>query len=91
MKFAMIWDYSAYVKSFYVKDGVAHTFEDNKPYMYTHAVSPECFLMGPGSFPFLWEDGCFINLWAGQQSPELWQIGNTLTLFRLASSKLLLA
>jgi len=63
MKFAMIWDYSAYVKSFYVKDGVAHTFEDNKPYMYTHAVSPECFLMGPGSFPFLWEDGCFINLW----------------------------
>jgi hypothetical protein len=62
MKFAMIWDYSGYVESFYVKDKTAYNFKDDKPYMYTHAVSPECFLMGPGSFPFLWEDGCFINL-----------------------------
>tara|TARA_B100000519_G_scaffold200182_1_gene212834 strand:- start:586 stop:1617 length:1032 start_codon:yes stop_codon:yes gene_type:complete len=62
MNLAVVWDYSGYVNSFYIKDGVAHSFKDNKPYMYTHAISPECFLMGPASFPWLYGDGYFLNL-----------------------------
>lgn len=58
----MIWDYSGHIDSFYVKNNIAHRFKDDKPYMYTHAVSPECFLMGPSSFPWLYEDGYFLNL-----------------------------
>ena len=61
MKFAEIWDFTARVESFYIKDGVATSFKTNKPYMYEHSVSPECFLQGP-VYPFLWKDSYFINL-----------------------------
>ena len=66
MKFAEIWDYTARVESFYIKNGTAISFKTKKPYMYEHSVSAECFLQGP-VYPFLWEDSYFLNLrdWDG--------------------------
>ena len=60
MKLAYVLDVAG-VKSFYVKDGVAHTFEDDKPYVFFHAVSPKLF-MGGWNYPFLWDGGCYLNL-----------------------------
>ena len=61
MKFVEIWDYTSNIESFYIKDGIATSFKTNKPYMYKHAISPECFLQGP-VYPFLWEGSYFLNL-----------------------------
>lgn len=61
MKLAEIWDFTSNTESFYVKDGTAMSFKDDKPYMYKHSVSPECFLQGP-VYPFLWDGSYFINL-----------------------------
>ena len=33
MKFAMIWDYSGYVESFYVKDKTAYNFKDDNVHL----------------------------------------------------------
>ena len=61
MKLVEIWDFTGNTESFYVKDGTAMSFKDDKPYMYKHSTSPQCFLQGP-VYPFLWDGSYFINL-----------------------------
>ena len=61
MKLAEIWDFTGNTESFYVKDKTAMSFKDDKPYMYKHSTSPQCFLQGP-VYPFLWDGSYFINL-----------------------------
>ena len=60
MKLAYILDVAG-VKSFYVKNGEAYTFKDDKPYTFHHSVSPSLF-MGGWNYPFLWKGGCYLNL-----------------------------
>jgi hypothetical protein len=60
MKLAYILDVAG-VKSFYVKNGEAYTFKDDKPYTFHHSVSPSLFMAG-WNYPFLWPGGCYINL-----------------------------
>ena len=61
MKIAEVWDFTAYLESFYIKDGKATSFKTNKSYSYRNSVSPECFLQGP-VYPHLWEGSYFLNL-----------------------------
>ena len=61
MKIAEIWDFTAYLESFYIKDGKAMSFKTNEPYSYRNSVSPECFLQGP-VYSHLWEGSYFLNL-----------------------------
>ena len=60
MNFALMYD-CCIQDSFYVKDGMSYAFKDDKPYTHTHSVSPDLHVMG-WNYPFLWEDGCFINV-----------------------------
>jgi len=60
MRLAYILDVAG-VKSFYVKNGEAYTFKDDKPYTFHHSVSPSLF-MGGWNYPFLWKGGCYLNL-----------------------------
>tara|TARA_B100000315_G_C14578229_1_gene589041 strand:- start:576 stop:1583 length:1008 start_codon:yes stop_codon:yes gene_type:complete len=60
MKFALMMDDCA-INSYYIKDKVAYDFNDN-PYVYHHAVSPECF-SAMQNLPFIFEEGYFFN-WA---------------------------
>jgi hypothetical protein len=66
MKLAEIWDHTGVLESFYVKDNTAISFKTNKPYMYKHSISTQCFLQGP-VYPFLWDGSYFLNLrdWDG--------------------------
>jgi hypothetical protein len=60
MKLGYIFDCSVQ-DSFYVKDNVAYDFFKNQPYVHSHAISPSLHVTG-WNFPFLWGDGCFLNL-----------------------------
>ena len=60
MKLALMYD-CCVQDSFYIKDKVAYTFKDNKPYTHIHAISPELQVMA-WNYPYLWGDGCFINV-----------------------------
>ena len=61
MKLAEVWDFTAYLESFYIKNGKATSFKTDQPYSYRSSVSPECFLQGP-VHPHLWEGSYFLNL-----------------------------
>ena len=61
MKLAEVWDFTARVESFYIKDGTAMSFKNDEPYEYGHSLSSKCFLQGP-VYPFLWEGSYFLNL-----------------------------
>ena len=61
MKIAEVWDFTAYLESFYIKDGKATSFKTNEPYTYRNSVSSECFLQGP-VYSHLWEGSYFLNL-----------------------------
>jgi len=62
MRFVEIWDYTAHIESFYLKNGVATSFKTKEPYKYKHAISSECWLQGP-IYPWIFDDGSyFINL-----------------------------
>tara|TARA_A100001515_G_scaffold128760_2_gene115154 strand:+ start:168 stop:1232 length:1065 start_codon:yes stop_codon:yes gene_type:complete len=61
LKIAEVWDFTAYLESFYIKDGKAVSFKTNEPYSYRNSVSPECFLQGP-VYSHLWEGSYFLNL-----------------------------
>ena len=69
MKFVEIWDLTRNVESFYIKNGKAISFKTNKPYMYRHSVSHDCFLQGP-VYPFIFGDeSYFINLYDYDGTP----------------------
>ena len=61
MKVAIFWDGSLGSISYYVKNGTAYSFKDDKPYMYNHTVSPQCFC-NTQNWNFLWDTGYFLNL-----------------------------
>ena len=69
MRFALIED-SIAIKSYYIKDNVAYGYHDNKPYIYHHAFSPECFL-AMFNLPFLFEFGCHINWMDWEVLPDM--------------------
>jgi len=60
MKLAYIYDCSTQ-NSYYVKDKISYDFIDNKPYFHQHSITPDLHVTG-WNFPFLWGDGCFLNL-----------------------------
>ena len=60
MKLAYIYDCSTQ-NSYYVKDGISYDFIENKPYIHQHSISSALHVTG-WNFPFLWDDGCFLNL-----------------------------
>ena len=70
MKFAMFWDTAISIESHYVKEGTAYSFKTDEPYMYTHAISPQCFMAG-GNYPFLYGNGDFINISEWDELPDL--------------------
>ena len=61
MKVAIFWDGSLGSSSYYVKNGTAYSFKDDKPYMYNHTISPQCFC-NTQNWNFLWDTGYFLNL-----------------------------
>jgi hypothetical protein len=69
MRFALIED-SIAIKSYYIKDKVAYGYHDDKPYIYHHAFSPECFL-AMSNLPFLFDFGCHINWLDWEVLPDL--------------------
>ncbi len=60
------------INSYYVKNGVAYTFNNNEPYMYHSSFSTTCF-NASHNLPFLWGDGCFLNLseWVDKELPDI--------------------
>jgi hypothetical protein len=60
MKLAYIYDCSTQ-NSYYVKDGISYDFIENRPYIHQHSISSALHVTG-WNFPFLWDDGCFLNL-----------------------------
>ena len=60
MKLAYVVDACAQ-DSFYVKDGVAYDFVNNKPYAHNRSINPS-LTISSWNFPFLFGDGCFLNL-----------------------------
>ena len=60
MKLAYVVDACAQ-DSFYVKDGVAYDFVNNKPYAHNRSINPG-LTISSWNFPFLFGDGCFLNL-----------------------------
>lgn len=72
MKIGLFWDAAIGINSYYVKEGVAHAFSNNQPYMYHSSLSTTCF-NASHNLPFLWGDGCFINLseWTDKELPDL--------------------
>ena len=60
MKLAYIYDCSTQ-NSYYVKNQVSYDFIENKPYIHQHSITPSLHVTG-WNFPFLWGDGCFLNL-----------------------------
>ena len=55
MKFALMMDDCA-INSYYIKDKMAYDFNDT-PYVYHHAVSPECFV-AMQNLPFIFARHC---------------------------------
>jgi|TARA_Y100000310_G_C20685765_1_gene818851 hypothetical protein len=68
MNFGLITDATA-INSYYIKDGIAYDYIKNKPYIYHHAFSSECFV-AMMNLPFIFEFGCYIN-WIEWQDKEL--------------------
>ena len=60
MKLAYIYDCSTQ-NSYYVKNQTSYDFVENKPYIHQHSITPSLHVTG-WNFPFLWGDGCFLNL-----------------------------
>ncbi len=60
MKLAYVLDVAG-VESFYVENGTAYSFKDDKPYSFFHSVDPTLF-MGGWNYPFLWDGGCYLHL-----------------------------
>jgi len=60
MKIAYIYDCSTQ-NSYYVKNQTSYDFVENKPYIHQHSITPSLHVTG-WNFPFLWGDGCFLNL-----------------------------
>ena len=60
MKLAYVFDVAG-VESFYVENGTAYSFKDDKPYSFFHSVDPTLF-MGGWNYPFLWDGGCYLHL-----------------------------
>ena len=52
MKFALMMDDCA-IESYYIKDGKAYDYND-KPFIYHHAVSPEC-MIAMQNLPYLFD------------------------------------
>ena len=69
MKFALFLD-TCTIKSYYVKDGKAYGYHDDKPYTFWHALSPECFTATWGA-PFLFDEGHFISWDEWDELPDL--------------------
>ena len=79
MKFALIHDSMA-ISSYYVKDKTAYAFKDgnfnnhqaekDKPYVYHHSVSPECYI-AMQNLPFLFEEGCYLNWREWEELPDM--------------------
>ncbi len=59
MNFGLITDDTA-IKSYYIKDKTSYGYHDNKPYVYHHAFSAECYL-AMFNLPWLFDFGCYIN------------------------------
>ena len=74
MKVAIFWDGAIGINSYYVKEGTAYSFADDKPYTYHHTISPQCF-SNTHNWNFMWDGGYFLNLneWVkdGEDFPEL--------------------
>ena len=79
MKFALIHDNMA-ISSYYIKDDTAYAFKGNtfndhraekdKPYVYHHAVSPQCYI-AMQNLPFLFEEGYYLNWHEWKELPTL--------------------
>jgi len=68
MNFGLITDDTA-IKSYYIKDKTSYGYHNNKPYVYHHAFSAECYL-AMMNLPFLFDFGCYIN-WIEWQDKDL--------------------
>ena len=71
MKVAFAWDQAISVKSFYVKNNVAYTYENDEPYIFHHAIDSTCFMAGY-NYAWVGEGGSFLNLheWENKSLPE---------------------
>jgi len=68
MNFGLFTDDTA-INSYYIKDGTSYAYHNNKPYIYHHAFSAECYL-AMMNLPFLFDFGCYIN-WIEWQNKDL--------------------
>lgn len=69
MKIGLFWDVAINIESYYVNDGGAYKFKDGLPYVYHHSVSPRCFT-ATHNYPFMWGNGCFLNLSEWTELPD---------------------
>ena len=69
MRVLLIED-SIAIKSFYIDDGVAYGYHDDKPYTYHHSFSPECFL-AMHNLPFIFDFGAHINWMDCDELPDM--------------------
>ncbi len=59
MNFALMMDSSA-INSYYIKDNISYGYHDDKPYVYHHAFSAECYV-AMMNLPFLFDFGCYLD------------------------------
>lgn len=79
MKFALIHDNMA-ISSYYINNDTAyafkcntfngHTAESDKPYVFHHAVSPQCYI-AMQNLPFLFDEGYYLNWAEWDELPDL--------------------
>ena len=68
MKFALMMDDCA-IESYYIKDGKAYDYND-KPFIYHHAVSPEC-MIAMQNLPYLFDEGYFFKWREWEELPDV--------------------
>lgn len=69
MKIGLFWDMAIGINSYYVKNGCAYKFIDNNPFTYHHSLSSKCF-SATHNYPFLWDNGCFVNISEWDELPD---------------------
>ncbi len=70
MKVGLFWDEAINISSYYVKDGTGYNYFTDKPYVYHHSISSQCY-PATHNFTFLWDNGSFLNLSEWDELPDL--------------------
>ncbi len=70
MNIGLFWDEAINISSYYVKDGTGYNYFTDKPYVYHHSISSQCY-PATHNFTFLWDNGSFLNLSEWDELPDL--------------------